>query len=562
MFCLPGFRLTDIRSTVLLSASVLGLALAGVTPAAAQQLAAGINPAQVAEHVKVLASDEFEGRAPATKGEEKTIAYIAQEMAKAGVKPGGEKGGWYQAVPMIESTVSPAPLTITGGSAPISLAYGDDQVVWTKRVRDQVSVENADLVFVGYGIDAPEWGWNDYAGLDVKGKTVVILVNDPGFGSGDPKLFNGKAMTYYGRWTYKFEEAARKGAAAALIIHETAPAAYPWDVVQTSWTGPQFDIVQADKGMGRAAIEGWITSQSARRLFAESGLDYDALTQAAHRPGFKAVPMGKLKLSAQLNNTIRKSNSHNVVGIIPGTKRPGEYILYTAHWDHLGRCTADETGDDICNGAVDNATGTAALIEVGRAFTQAKPERSVVLVAVTGEESGLLGSKHYAANPLYALNKTVAGFNMDALGVYGRTRDVVVIGQGKSELEALLKTHAARQGRVVVPEQKPEAGSFYRSDHFELAKVGVPMLYADGGIDVVDKGAEWGLEQQALYTANHYHKPSDEYREDMDFSGTAEDATLLFRIGLELANSGQWPKWLPTAEFGAAREESLKGASK
>ena len=551
------------RVTGLLSASVLCLFLAGVSlPALAAQVRVEIAPAQVGAHVKALASDAFEGRAPATPGEAKTIAYIAEQMAKAGAKPGGENGGWYQAVPMVESTVSPAPLAITGGKEPISLAYGDDQVVWTKRVRDRVSVENSELVFVGYGIDAPEWGWNDYAGLDVKGKTVVVLVNDPGFGSGDPKLFNGKAMTYYGRWTYKLEEAARKGAAAVLIVHETAPAAYPWDVVKTSWTGPQLDIVHADEGMSRAVIEGWITGQSARRLFAESGLDYDALTRAAHRPGFKAVSMGNLKLSVTLNSSLRRSASHNVVGIVPGAKRPDEYIIYTAHWDHLGRCTADASGDDICNGAVDNATGTAALIEMGRAFAQAKPERSVVLVAVTGEESGLLGSKHYAANPLYPLNKTVAGLNMDAMSVIGRTRDVVVIGQGKSELEELLKRHAARQGRIVVPEAKPEAGSFYRSDHFELAKVGVPMLYADGGVDVLEKGAEWGMQQQALYAANHYHKPSDEYREDMDFSGTAEDATLLFRIGLELANSTNWPKWLPTAEFGAAREQSLKGASK
>lgn len=550
-------------SRTLLSVSVLGLFLTGVSlPALAAQPGAVVAPAQVEEHVKVLASDAFEGRAPATPGEEKTIAYISGQMAAAGVKPGGQNGGWYQAVPMIESTISPTPLVITGGKAPIELAYGDDQVVWTKRVRDQVSVENADLVFVGYGIDAPEWGWNDYAGLDVKGKTVVVLVNDPGFGSGDPKLFNGKTMTYYGRWTYKLEEAARKGAAAVLIIHETAPAAYPWDVVKTSWTGPQLEIVHADEGMSRAVVEGWISSKSARTLFAESGLDYDALTEAAHRPGFKAVPMGSLKLSATLNSSIRRSVSNNVVGIVPGTRRPNEYILYTAHWDHLGRCAPEGSGDEVCNGAVDNATGTAALIEVGRAFAQAKPERSVVLLAVTGEESGLLGSKHYAANPLYALNKTVAGFNMDAMSTIGRTRDVVVIGQGKSELEELLKRHAARQGRIVVPESRPEAGSFYRSDHFELAKVGVPMLYADGGVDVLEKGAEWGMQQHAHYAANHYHKPSDEYREDMDFSGTAEDATLLFRIGLELANSTNWPKWLPTAEFGAAREQSLKGASK
>lgn len=562
MFGTTWSRAAGSRMTGLVSASALGLCLAGVSLSAFAQPGVVVATDQVTTHVKALASDEFEGRAPATKGEEKTIAYISEQMAKAGVKPGGEKGGWYQAVPMIESVANPTALTITGGKAPITLAYADEQVVWTKRVRDQVAVENSELVFVGYGIDAPEWGWNDYAGLDVKGKTVVVLVNDPGFATGDPKLFNGKTMTYYGRWTYKYEEAARKGAAAVLIVHETAPAAYPWDVVRSSWTGPQFDVVQADEGMGRAALEGWISSQSARKLFAESGLDFDALKQAAQKPGFKAVPMGSLKLSAKLESKVRRSVSNNVVGIIPGTKRPDEYILYTAHWDHLGRCPADASGDDICNGAVDNATGIAALIELGRSFAQAKPERSVVLLAVTGEEFGLLGSKHYAANPLYALNKTVAGFNMDALGTLGRTRDVVVIGQGKSELEDLLKKHAARQGRVVVPEPKPEAGSFYRSDHFELAKVGVPMLYADSGVDVVDKGAEWGMQQQALYTANHYHKPSDEYHEGMDLSGAAEDATLLFRIGLELANSTNWPKWLPTAEFGAAREMSLKGASK
>ncbi|MGK2286192.1 M28 family metallopeptidase [Pedomonas sp. V897] len=547
------------RANRLLTATALGLCAMTAHAGASGQ---AIAPAAIDAHVKVLASDEFEGRAPLSQGETLTIRYIADQLASGGVKPGGANGSWFQAVPMVESTTAPTALTVTGGAAPITLDYITDQVVWTKQVREQTALENSELVFVGYGIDAPEWGWNDYAGLDVKGKTVVVLVNDPGFATGDPKLFNGKTMTYYGRWTYKFEEAARKGAAGVLVVHETAPAAYPWDVVKSSWTGPQFDIVRENDGMDRAAVEGWISSEATQRLFAAAGLDYKALKEAAARPGFKAVPLGNLKVSGTLSNTIRRMESQNVVGIVPGTKRPDEYILYTAHWDHLGTCTPDERGDGICNGAVDNATGVSALIEIGKRFAAARPERSVVLLAVTGEEFGLLGSRYYAQNPIYPLHKTVAGFNMDALSTFGRTRDVVVIGYGKSELEPLLKKHAAQQGRVIVPEPRPEAGSYYRSDHFELAKVGVPMLYADSGVDVIGKGAEWGQSQSAEYVARHYHKPSDEYRADMDFSGTAEDAELLFQTGLELANSSQWPKWLPTAEFGAAREASLKGASK
>lgn len=547
-----------LLATTMLAATVFGT----ISQVSAQPAAAGIEPKVVAEHVKVLASDEFEGRAPATAGEQRTINYIAEQMAKGGVKPGAN-GSWFQPVPMVAMTTDPsAVLTVTGATAPVVLNYMDDMVVWSKQVREQVVLDNSELVFVGYGIDAPEWGWNDYAGLDVKGKTVVVLVNDPGFATQDPKLFNGKAMTYYGRWTYKFEEAARKGAAGVLIIHQTAPAAYPWDVVKTSWTGPQLDIARANNGMDRASVEAWITESAAQRLFTAAGLDFQALVKEAARPGFKAVPMGGLKLSTKLANTIRRSNSHNVVGIVPGSKRPNEYIFYTAHWDHLGRCTADADGDDICNGAVDNATGVSALIEIGKAFAKAKPERSIVFVAVTGEEAGLLGSKYYAANPIYPVAQTVAGFNMDALSTYGRTRDVVVVGYGKSELEDLLKKHAARQGRLVVPEPKPESGAFYRSDHFELAKVGVPMLYADSGIDVVDKGPDWGKQQAELYVAKSYHKPSDEFDPSMDFSGTAEDAALLFNVGLELANSSSWPKWLPGAEFAAARETSLKGAGK
>lgn len=519
-----------------------------------------ITPAGIARHVEVLASDAFEGRAPATPGEDKTVAYLAEQFARAGAKPGAS-GGWFQDVPMVTQTVDPrVALTISGAAAPITLAYGTDMVVWSKRVRPKVTVENAGLVFVGYGISAPEWGWDDYAGVDVRGKTVVILVNDPGYATGDTGLFNGKAMTYYGRWTYKFEEAARRGAAAALIVHQTAPAAYPWGVVTTSWTGPQRDVARADDGMDRVAAEGWLTEAASRRLFQAAGLDFDALTKAAATRGFKAVPMASLALSTTLDNQIARANSRNVVALVPGRKHADEYVLYTAHWDHLGRCTPDATGDDICNGAVDNATGTAALIELAAAFTKAKPERSVVLLAVTGEESGLLGSTYYAANPIYPLARTVAGINMDALSTIGRTHDVVVVGHGKSELENILQQWAARQGRVVVPEATPENGAFYRSDHFPFAKAGVPMLYAEGGIDVVGKGIEWGKAQVDRYVADHYHQPSDEYSPDMDLSGAAEDVQLLFNVGAAIASSRDWPTWLPSAEFAAARAASRAAA--
>ena len=515
-----------------------------------------ITPAGIARHVEVLASDAFEGRAPATPGEDKTVTYLAEQFARAGAKPGAN-GGWFQDVPMVTQTVDPkVALTISGAAAPITLAYGSDMVVWSKRVRPQVTVNNAGLVFVGYGISAPEWGWDDYAGVDVRGKTVVILVNDPGYATGDVRLFNGKAMTYYGRWTYKFEEAARRGAAAALIVHQTAPAAYPWGVVTTSWTGPQRDVARADDGMDRVAAEGWLTEAASRRLFQAAGLDFDALVKAAATRGFKAVPMASLALSATLDNQIARANSRNVVALVPGRKHADEYVLFTAHWDHLGRCTPDATGDDICNGAVDNATGTAALIELAGAFAKAKPERSVLLLAVTGEESGLLGSTFYAANPIYPLARTVAGINMDALSTIGRTHDVVVVGHGKSGLETILQQWAARQGRVVVPEATPENGAFYRSDHFPFAKAGVPMLYAEGGIDVVGKGIEWGKAQVDRYVADHYHQPSDQYSPDMDLSGAAEDVQLLFNVGAAIANSRDWPEWLPSAEFAAARAAS------
>lgn len=537
-----------------------GVVLAILTAVNVGVAAQNIAPETLARHIKVLASDEFEGRKPTTPGEDKTIRYMAEQFDRVGALPGND-GGWYQNVPMVEITVDPKiSLAISGAAQPLSMAYGSDMVVWTKRVQETVSVANSDVVFVGYGINAPEWGWNDYAGLDVKGKTVVVLINDPGFATRDPKLFNGRAMTYYGRWTYKFEEAARQGAAAVLIVHETEPAAYPWPVVYSSWTGPQIDMASDDNGAHRAALEGWIQLSAAETLFKAAGLDYRSLATAASKPGFKAVPLGKLQLSATLNNKIKRQESHNVVALVKGTKRPDEYILYTAHWDHLGRCPADPDGDDICNGALDNASGSAGLLAMAEAFAKNPPERSVVFLSVTGEEAGLLGSLYYSEHPIYPLAKTVAGYNMDGLNVLGRTRDIVIVGYGKSSLEEDVKRWAKAHDKVVMPETTPERGAFFRSDHFSLAKVGVPVLDANAGIDFIGKGREWGKAQIDAFIAKSYHKPSDEWSDNMDMKSAAEDVQMLYDLGYDLANSTLWPTWLPSAEFAAAREQSLKGS--
>lgn len=518
----------------------------------------------IRDHTRILSSDAFEGRAPGTPGEEKTIAHIVAAFQKAGLQP-GNNGSWTQDVPIVEIDTSPlAKMTVQGAKMPaMTLVYGTDMVVWTKRQVQSIGISSSDLVFAGYGINAPEWDWNDYAGIDVRGKTVLVLVNDPGFATQDPKLFNGKAMTYYGRWTYKLEEAARQGAAAVLIVHDTAAASYPWAVVQSSWTGPQVDIDYPDKGMSRAGAEGWITSEVAQKLFAAAGVDFTAAKTAAARRGFKAMPLPQT-ISIVLNNTLRASKSRNVVAVLPGRKKAAEHFLYTAHWDHLGRCTADATGDDICNGAVDNASGVAGLIALAEAFGKQKkqPDRSVLFVAFTAEESGLLGSQWLAQNPVVPVNKIVSGINMDGLNFVGFTENVVVVGSGKSELEPYLVKYAGKQKRVVEPEEKPEAGSFFRSDHFPLAKAGVPMLYADGGSRVRGKPADYGRKMAEDYTAKRYHKPSDEFSDTMDFKAATEDVALFYMIGNDIANSTVWPNWYPSAEFRAARDASLKAASK
>jgi Zn-dependent M28 family amino/carboxypeptidase len=508
---------------------------------------------------KELSSDAYEGRAPTTPAEDKTIAYIVQRFEKAGLKP-GNKGQWTQDVPLVELTAGNVrPLVFTGGKAPVSLDYRKDMVIATYRVVPKVAIKDSDVVFVGYGINAPERGWNDYAGLDVKGKTVVILVNDPDYKSPDTKgLFEGRAMTYYGRWTYKFEEAARQGAAAAIIVHDSFPASYPWGVVQSSWTGPQLEQDTPGDHMDQSQAIGWMQLDKAKALFAAAGKDFDTLAAAATQKGFKAVPLG-VKASVSWENSIKRQASKNVVGILPGTGKPDEVVLYSAHWDHLGRCDA-VNGDDICNGAVDNASGIGGLVALAEAHAKAGPaRRSIVFLAVTAEESGLLGSKFYAENPVYPLARTVGGVNRDSLNVIGKTRDFVLVGAGKSELEDLVKPIVAAEGRVIVPEERPEAGGYYRSDHFSFAKLGVPMLYGESGDDLVNGGKEAGEKAAKDYTQNRYHKPQDEYDPNWDWSGAVSDLNVYYGLGRQLADGAAWPNWYPTAEFRAIRDKSRAG---
>ena len=505
-----------------------------------------------------LSSDAFEGRAPGTQGEVLATELIAQRMQAAGLQPGYE-GGWFQPVPLVEITAkNVSPLTFTTPAGKQSLSYGDDMVVATYRVTPRVAVANSDVVFVGYGINAPERNWNDYAGVDVKGKTVVILVNDPDWST--PTMdgtFEGRAMTYYGRWTYKYEEAARQGAAAAIIVHDTEPAAYGWNVVESSWTGPQLVAATKNDGADQSQAIGWMQKPKAQALFAAAGQDFAALSAAAARPGFRAVPLNA-KASVSFTNTLERKRSKNVVGVLPGRARPDETVLYTAHWDHLGRCKADATGDDICNGALDNATGVAGLIALAEAHAKAGPaDRTVAFVAVTAEESGLLGSAYYAANPSFPLGKIVGGINMDGLNINGRTRNVVEVGGGKSQLSTLLADAARAQGRVVDQEPTPEKGYYYRSDHFSMAKLGVPMLYAESGDDLVAGGKAAGKRAADDYTENRYHQPSDEYDASWNWDGAVQDLRLYYAVMSRLANSTLMPAWNDGSEFKAARDRSL-----
>ncbi|MEH6789464.1 M28 family metallopeptidase [Parasphingorhabdus sp.] len=507
-----------------------------------------------------LSSDAYEGRAPGTAGEEKATKLISEKFAAAGLAPGNGES-WFQDVPLVGITAkNMTPLTISGGATDLSFAYGNEYVAASYREQPKVAVAESDVVFVGYGITAPERGWNDYAGVDVKGKTVLILVNDPDFGTQSLEgEFGGRAMTYYGRWTYKYEEAARQGAAAAIIIHDTDPAAYGWNVVESSWTGEQFYAQSANGGADQTKLNGWIQKDAAAKVFAAAGQDLTAQMAAAKKKGFKAVDL-KLKASASLENDIKKTDSKNVVGILKGKTRPDEYVIYTAHWDHLGRCKPAADGDDICNGAVDNATGTAALVALAEAYVKAgAPDRSVIFLAVTAEESGLLGSKYYAENPIYPLSQTVGGVNMDAFAMAGPAKNVVVVGKGKSQLDGYLEAALKDDGRVAEAEPTPEKGFYYRSDHFSFAKLGVPMIYFEGGEDLVDGGREAGEAVSKDYTDNRYHGPKDEYDPDWDWTGVMGDLKIYYTVGRMLAMTEEWPNWNEGDEFRATRDKSRAG---
>ncbi len=519
--------------------------------------AGDISEETMVDITRTLSLDEFEGRMPGSAGEEKTVALLIEKFEAAGLQP-GNGDSWVQKVPLVEITGSDfAPLTISGAETELSYTACEDWVGVSYREDAQTTLEDSELVFVGYGINAPERDWNDYEGVDMTGKTAVILVNDPDYGTGSLNgPFNGDAMTYYGRWTYKYEEAARQGAAGALIIHDTEPASYGWNVVESSWSGPQAYAQRGENAPPLTQMNGWVRNEVGAEILAAAGQDLADLSAKAKEKGFKAVPLG-LTAGTSFSNTIRSYESQNVIGILPGSERPDEFVIHTAHWDHLGRCTPAPDGDDICNGAVDNATGTAALVALAEAHAKAgAPARSLVFLAVTAEEQGLLGADYYAANPVLPLDQTVGGINMDAFLVAGKSNDVTVVGPGKSKLDDFLAKALEADGRTATPNPNPEAGYYYRSDHFAFAKRGVPMLYVDGGEDLVEGGREAGAAAAKDYRDNRYHGPKDEFNEEWNWEGVMQDLQLFYRLGRMLANSTSWPNWVEGDEFKATRDES------
>src|SRR5690554_1028432 len=497
------------------------------------------------EYIKILSSDEFEGRMPFTEGERKTITYIKDQFEKLGLKPGNNES-FFQEVPLVEITSMPQKtFTITGEKGNLSLSLLDDFVMGSRRQNDLIEVKDSELVFAGFGIVAPEYNWNDYENLDVKGKTVIVMVNDPGFYNKD--LFKGETMTYYGRWTYKFEEAARQGATGIMIIHDTGAASYGWNVVRSGWSGPQMTLEFEDNGASLAAFEGWFTAESAKKIFALAGVSEDIIEEAK-KPGFKAVNLN-LKTETKVENHIKKDVSQNVLAKIEGTKRPDEVVIYTAHWDHLGIGEV-VNGDSIYNGAIDNATGIAALFEIAKALQNAevKPERTILFLAVTAEEQGLLGSEYYASHPIYPLSKTVGIINIDALSAGGMTNDISVVGLGQSELEDYAEEFIKAQNRNIAPESNPSAGYFFRSDHFNFAKVGVPALYAGSGSDYVDTSEE--AKEKRVFFEGTYHTQADEYSADhWDVSGIMEDLRFFTNIGYKLSMETTFPQWKEGSEF-------------
>lgn len=525
-----------------------------------------ITAGNLLQHIKVLASDEFEGRAPGTRGEELSVQYISEQFRALGLKPGNPNGSYTQEVPLAGITTAPTASLTVGGKA-IPLKFPDDYVASSSRLQPEVRVDNTDIIFVGYGIIAPEYGWDDYKDVDVRGKTILMLINDPPIPDPadptklDPKMFQGRAMTYYGRWTYKYEIAAQKGAHAAVIIHETEPAAYPYSVVRTSWAKENYEIDAPNKNADAVLVRSWITSDVAQKLLADSGQDFSALKKVAATKQFRPVPLAGAKATFDLRQTIRSFKSRNVVGILEGSdaKLKNEWVMYTAHWDHLGR-QKEVKDDQIFNGALDNASGVATILEIARAFRKlpTPPIRSVLFMAPTAEESGLLGAKYYALHPLYPLEKTLADINVDIASAWGKTKDIEDISDGNSTLDDLLRDAATRHGRVLVPNSQPERGSFYRADHFEFSKLGVPSLYPGAGTEVIGKPSGFGAQKRKLYTAKHYHQTSDEVDPAWDLAGAAEDAVLLFEVGFQVANGDKYPEWNPGASFKGKRDGVLK----
>ena len=525
-----------------------------------------IDPAAVLETTTKMSSNKFQGRSPGSVGEDLTVAYLQMRLEQLGLKPGNPDGTFIQKVPLVGITGTEAkPLTFAKDGQTLGMKWRDDVVAWSRHVAPAASVAGSDVVFVGYGVEAPEYNWNDFKDVDVKGKTIVVLISDPpvpdpaNASALDAKTFGGKAMTYYGRWTYKFEQGARKGAAAILLVHEDGPAGYPFGVVQGN-LNERFDLVTADKNMGRASVEGWLTLDAAKKLFAMAGQDFDALKKQAISREFKPVPFG-VKASMGIANKLRTIDSRNVVAKLEGSDPAlkDEYVVYTSHWDHLG-IGAPVNGDNIYNGALDNATGVATVLEIAKALksVQPQPKRSILFLLVTAEEKGLLGSEHYSLNPLYPLAKTVAAINIDGINQWGPTKDISVIGLGNSDLDDYLRQAAQEQGRTITPDPEPEKGFYYRSDHFNFAKQGVPALDPDSGVEYVGKAPDWGRTKREEYTLKDYHAPSDEVKPDWDLSGAAQDAQLLLAVGYRVANADRLPEWKPGNEFKARRDAMMK----
>ncbi|HET9034076.1 MAG TPA: M28 family metallopeptidase [Dokdonella sp.] len=522
---------------------------APVVPTPDGKFSAQIKAEDFAARLKKLSSDQFEGRQPGTIGERVTTAYIKDQFERIGLKP-GNNGNWFQTVPMVQTTLqNPADVKIKvkGAKGESDFGIGKDSVINSLNGSLDVKLVDSPIIFAGYGVDAPDW--NDYADIDVKGKTVIVLVNDPGWGNDDAELFKGKTLTYYGRWTYKYEEAARKGAAALFIVHETPGAGYPWEVVQNGWSGPQLALPASEDPAPRLETAGWFSEDAATRLFASAGADFAALKKSADLRGFKPVELDAT-LSVEYHSVVETTSSENVIGVLPGSERADEAIVYTAHWDHLGKDESLE-GDQIYNGAIDNATGVAGIMEIAEAFVHqpTPPKRSVVFAAVTLEESGLLGAQYFVAHSPFALDKTVANINIDALPINGPAKNLTVIGLGQSELDEYAEAAAKSQGRVVTADASPEKGYFFRSDHVNFARAGVPALYAMSGLDLVEGGEEAGRKAADDYTANRYHKPGDNYDPNWDYRGVIEDLDLLYAVGRKLADESTFPQWKPGADF-------------